>query len=132
MEPSMVAIVMLSVVLDSAIHRYLSGCPPVAGTCVGSRRDITPTLHQPTPRRLLVGNYLSGSHALVGGAGTSSQFRQIRGKLPIIITNVTTENAFMKGPELTDIGVPQHRELRKQFQAHPAKCGDTDDGYYAE
>ena len=43
MEPSMVAIVMLSVVLDRAIHLYLSGCPSVAGSCIGSRRDITPT-----------------------------------------------------------------------------------------
>jgi hypothetical protein len=105
MEPSMVAIVMLSVVLDKAIHRYLSGCPSTAGTCVGSRRDITPTLDQPTPRRLLVGNYLSGSHTLAGGAGTSSQYRQMTRKLPIIVTDGTAGKCAQERRELTDIGV---------------------------
>jgi hypothetical protein len=69
--------------------------------------------------------------AWLAGAGTSSQFRQITRKLPIVIKDGATGNAFKKGPELTDIGIPWHRELRKRFQAHLAKCGDTDDGYYA-
>src|ERR1700722_7809249 len=55
--PSMLAIVMLSVVLDRAIHLYFSPCSPAASSC-GSRRDITPTLNQPTAKRLLAGNYL--------------------------------------------------------------------------
>jgi hypothetical protein len=69
MEPSMVAIVMLRVVLDRAIHLYLSGCPSAAGSCIGSRRDITPTDHKPTAKRLLVGNYLTDDRC--GPAQTS-------------------------------------------------------------
>jgi len=42
-EPSIVAIVMLSVVFDRAIHLYLSDCP-VDSRSSGCRLEITPTL----------------------------------------------------------------------------------------
>src|SRR5215469_12044062 len=57
MEPSIVAIVMLSVVLESAIHLYLSDCPSSVRSS-GCRRDITPTFIQPTVESLLDHNYL--------------------------------------------------------------------------
>ena len=62
-EPSIVAIVMLSVVLDSATHLYFTPCWPAACSC-GSRRDITPTFDQPTAKRLLAGNYLTAAARL--------------------------------------------------------------------
>src|SRR6266481_233727 len=70
MDPSIVAIVMLSVVLDRAIHLYLPGCRSAACSCAGSRRDITPTLSQPTPKRLLAGNYLTRADRNRPGATT--------------------------------------------------------------
>src|SRR5271167_1657459 len=64
-DASIVAIVMLSVVLDSAIHRYRSGFPPFGRDspdapfrCPESR--LCRTLTQSTARHLLNGNYLSG------------------------------------------------------------------------
>src|SRR5208282_6743033 len=64
-EASIVAIVMLSVVLDSAIHRYRSGRPPFGRdppdapfTCPES--TLCRTLTQSTAEHLLNGNYLSG------------------------------------------------------------------------
>src|ERR1700750_3106304 len=61
-EASIVAIVMLSVVLDRAIHLYRSGRPPAAGaepfTCPES--TLCRTLTQSSPRHLLNGNYPSG------------------------------------------------------------------------
>ena len=56
-EASIVAIVMLSVVLDRAIHLYLSGCPSDARSS-GCRLEVTPTFVQPTVERLLDHNYL--------------------------------------------------------------------------
>src|SRR6266480_5473125 len=59
-EASIVAIVMLSVVLDRAIHLYRSGRPPVAVaapfTCPES--TLCRTLTQSTANHLLDGNYL--------------------------------------------------------------------------
>src|ERR1700739_4855295 len=68
MEPSIGAIVMLSVVFERAIHLYLSGCPSdVCSSGSGCRLEITPTLVQPTSGRLLDHNYLppryAGQHA---------------------------------------------------------------------
>jgi hypothetical protein len=57
MEPSIVAIVMLSVVLERAIHLYLSDCPSDVRSS-GCRLDFTPTFIQPTVERLLDHNYL--------------------------------------------------------------------------
>ena len=58
-EASIVAIVMLSVVLDRAIHLYRSGRPPLAVaepfTCPES--TLCRTLTQSSPRHLLNGNY---------------------------------------------------------------------------
>ncbi|HJY69268.1 MAG TPA: hypothetical protein VJ254_21310, partial [Streptosporangiaceae bacterium] len=63
-EASIVAIVMLSVVLDSAIHRYRSGRPPFGRgppdapfRCPES--TLCRTLTQCTAKHLLNGNYLS-------------------------------------------------------------------------
>src|SRR5690349_6842142 len=60
MEASIVAIVMLSVVLDRAIHLYRSGRPPLAVaepfTCPES--TLCRTLTQSTANHLLDGNYL--------------------------------------------------------------------------
>src|SRR5215468_10511216 len=56
-DPSIVAIVMLSVVLDSAIHLYLSGCPVDSGSS-GCRLGVTPTLIETTAKSLLDHNYL--------------------------------------------------------------------------
>src|ERR1700691_4228049 len=68
-DPSIVAIVMLSVVLERATHRYLSGRPPSwpGGAPLGvpdapftSPESTTfRTLPQHTPNHLLDGNYLS-------------------------------------------------------------------------
>ncbi|MGH3181448.1 MAG: hypothetical protein ACRDOE_06015, partial [Streptosporangiaceae bacterium] len=62
-EASIVAIVMLSVVLDSAIHLYRSGRAPFGRdppdapfTCPESA--LCRTLTQPTVKHLLNGNYL--------------------------------------------------------------------------
>ena len=58
-EASIVAIVMLSVVLDRAIHLYRPGRPPMAAaepfTCPVS--TLCRTLTQSSPRHLLNGNY---------------------------------------------------------------------------
>jgi len=60
-EASMVAIVMLSVVFDSAIHLYRPGRPPPATvtavpfTC--PEPTLRRTLTQSSPRHLLNGNY---------------------------------------------------------------------------
>jgi hypothetical protein len=58
-EASIVAIVMLSVVLDRAIHLYRSGRPPIAVaepfTCPES--TLCRTLTQSSLRHLLDGNY---------------------------------------------------------------------------
>ena len=58
-DASMVAIVMLSVVLDRAIHLYRPGCAPLAVTepftCPES--TLCRTLTQSTPGHLLDGNY---------------------------------------------------------------------------
>src|SRR5580693_148783 len=58
-DASIVAIVMLSVVLDRAIHLYRSdrGSPDVPFTC--SKSTLRRTLTQSTARHLLNGNYLS-------------------------------------------------------------------------
>src|SRR5690242_13413883 len=70
-EASIVAIVMLSVVLDRAIHLYRSGRPPLAVaepfTCPES--TLCRTLTQSSARHLLNGNYVSGLRALVLAAG---------------------------------------------------------------
>src|ERR1700744_1426919 len=59
MEPSIVAIVMLRVVFERAIHLYLSGCPSdVCSSGSGCRLEITPTLIEPTSERLLDHNSL--------------------------------------------------------------------------
>src|ERR1700739_2550734 len=71
MEPSIGAIVMLSVVFERAIHLYLSGCPSdVCSSGSGCRLEITPTLIQPTSGRLLDHNYLPARYA--GNAGTTA------------------------------------------------------------
>src|SRR5215469_15507913 len=68
MEPSIVAIIIVSVVFDSAIHLYrsdswpdwpccpcgVSGDPDGCGRCL----DVTPTEAEFTFRRLLAGNHL--------------------------------------------------------------------------
>src|ERR1700760_1013376 len=69
-EASIVAIVMLSVVLDSATHRYRSGLPSAVLTA-GPSPPAVPfscpdstlrrTLTQSTANHLLNGNYVSGS-----------------------------------------------------------------------
>ena len=63
MDASIVAIVMLSVVLDSAIHRYRSGPAPFSRdppdapfTC--PKPTLCRTLTQSTAKHLLNGNYL--------------------------------------------------------------------------
>src|SRR5215469_7819478 len=56
-DPSIVAIVMLSVVLDSAIHLYLSDCPADSRSS-GCRFEVTPTLNETTANSLLDHNYL--------------------------------------------------------------------------
>src|SRR5215472_11348800 len=67
MEPSIVAIIMVSVVFDSAIHLYRSDTWPelsrpgaITGgpNCRGCRLDVTPTGTEFTFRRLLAGNHL--------------------------------------------------------------------------
>src|SRR5580658_8694989 len=68
-DASIVAIVMLSVVLERATHRYLSGRPPLwpGGAPLGvrdvpftgSESTTFRTLPQSTPNHLLDGNYLS-------------------------------------------------------------------------
>src|SRR5467141_2507743 len=64
-EASMVAIVMLSVVLDRAIHLYRPARPPLAVaepfTCPES--TLCRTLTQSSARHLLNGNYLLGAAA---------------------------------------------------------------------
>src|ERR1700760_1975782 len=68
-EASIVAIVMLKVVLDSATHRYRSGLPSAPPTAVPSPSDVPfrcpeatlrRTLTQSTANHLLNGNYISG------------------------------------------------------------------------
>jgi hypothetical protein len=64
-EASIVAIVMLSVVLDRAIQRYRSGCPSSPGEPPGVagvpftwlESTLCRTLNQSTPNHLLDGNY---------------------------------------------------------------------------
>src|SRR5215469_17141423 len=56
-DPSIVAIVMLSVVLDSAIHLYLSDCPADSRSS-GCRLEVRPTLIETTAKSLLDHNYL--------------------------------------------------------------------------
>jgi hypothetical protein len=64
-DASIVAIVMLSVVLDRATHRYLSGRASAPGDPVGAPdvpfiwpvSTIFRTLTQSTPTHLLSGNY---------------------------------------------------------------------------
>src|SRR4029077_6298761 len=70
MEASIVAIVMLSVVLDRAIHLYRPGRPPltVAEPFTCPESTLCRTLTQASPRHLLNGNYSSGQlsdHRLV-------------------------------------------------------------------
>src|SRR5580700_11279782 len=59
-EPSIVAIVTLSVVLDRAIHLYRSGrcCAARVSAAVACRSLIAPTLIELTAKRLLYRNYL--------------------------------------------------------------------------
>src|SRR5580704_8216983 len=64
-EASIVAIVMLSVVLDSATHRYRSGRPPFGGDPPAApfrcpESTLCRTLTQCTAKHLLNGNYLPG------------------------------------------------------------------------
>src|SRR5579859_2680815 len=70
-EASIVAIVMLRVVLDSATHRYRSGFPsppgvPFADSFRCPDSTLRRTLTQSTPNHLLNGNYISGP---VSGGG---------------------------------------------------------------
>jgi len=71
-EASMVAIVMLSVVLDRAIHLYRPGRPPltVAEPFTCPESTLCRTLTQSSLRHLLNGNYSSrclSGHGLVVG-----------------------------------------------------------------
>jgi hypothetical protein len=58
-EASIVAIVMLSVVFERAIHLYLSGRPTLAMVepFICPESTIRRTLTQSSPRHLLNGNY---------------------------------------------------------------------------
>jgi hypothetical protein len=73
MEPSIVAIVMLNVVLERAIHLYLSDCPSDIRSS-GCRLEITPTFVQPTSERLLDHNYLP-AEALASGSQPGNRDR---------------------------------------------------------
>ena len=73
-DVSIVAIVMLSVVLDSATHLYLPDARRCRQLC-GSRRDIARAFHQPTAKRLLDGNYLSAGPRVPGPGSCLSRLR---------------------------------------------------------
>src|SRR5580658_3526305 len=69
-DASIVAIVMLSVVLESAIHLYRSDRPSADVPFTGPKSTLCRTLTQSTARHLLNGNYLSRrSQAAVSGGG---------------------------------------------------------------
>jgi hypothetical protein len=70
MDASIVAIVMLSVVLDRAIHLYLSG------RCWVAASVISRTLIQSTPHQLLDHNYL-----LQGSGGIFSLMAGLTGQI---------------------------------------------------
>jgi hypothetical protein len=76
----MVAIVMLSVVLDRAIHLYLSDCPSDVPSS-GCRLEIKPTLVQLTARSLLDHNYLpaepAGKQDIQGGASRATAAERV-------------------------------------------------------
>src|SRR5215471_4919996 len=73
-EASIVAIVMLSVVLDRAIHLYRPGRAPLAVAAAVPFTTIRRTLTQPTANHLLDGNYLFGyliCHGQTTGSSSS-------------------------------------------------------------
>src|SRR5579875_1682988 len=102
-DASIVAIVMLSVVLDSAIHLYLPGRPAAPPACVAPDPFTWPapapsrTLSQCTRNQLLDGNYLPGLTSCSAPSPDAAGAPGARSKMSYTATSAMITNAAI-GP----------------------------------